>query len=120
MTSPGLPSSAAASGHPDRPIPLLTLWRRYWLFGWLFERCDLGDPFRDRAALARNRARARLLPVYLRRYAITGTLALLLAALAGPAGPMPLQAGAAVVVAACLVGLVVGSAIWLALRMPSR
>ena len=105
------PSSASSS---------LALWRRYWLFGWLFEPCNHTDPFSAHAALARNRERARLLPIYMRRYAATGGLGLALCAVTGPAGPMPLQAAGAAMLGACRAGLVVSGAIWLALEGPAR
>lgn len=125
MSAPSSPpaSDAISDRLPDDAVPRvssLALWRRYWLFGWLFESSDHADPFRAHAAMARNRERARLLPIYMRRYATTGALGLALSAASGPTGPMPMQAAGAALLGACLCGLVISGAIWLALRGPAR
>jgi hypothetical protein len=114
------PSSASPVDSVPSVASSLALWRRYWLFGWLFEPCNQADPFRAHAALARNRERARLLPIYMRRYATLGALGLALSALSGPTGPMPIQAAGATLLGACLTGLIISGAIWLALRGPVR
>lgn len=95
-----------------------TLWYRYWLFGWIFEDCNRGNLFENAAALARNRSRAALLPVYIRRYATTGTLSLSLATLIGDAAPLSLQLIALSPLLACIPLLVISLSIWIALLTP--
>ena len=109
--------TAGAPG-AERNLASATLWYRYWLFGWIFEDCNRGNLFENAAALARNRRKAALLPVYIRRYATTGSLSLSLATLIGDAAPLSLQLIAISPLLACVPLLVISLSIWIALLMP--
>lgn len=102
----------------ERDLASATLWYRYWLFGWIFEDCNRGNLFENAAALARNRRKAALLPVYIRRYAATSTLSLSVATLIGDAAPLTLQLIAISPLLVCVPLLVISLSIWIALLTP--
>jgi hypothetical protein len=114
------PSATFTSGDAgvQRPLDSVTLWYRYWLFGWIFEDCNRGNLFENAAALARNRRKAGLLPVYIRRYTATGALSMSLSLLIGDAAPMWLQLLAVSPIVACVPLLVISLSVWVALRLP--
>ena len=101
-----------------RDLASATLWYRYWLFGWIFEDCNRGNLFENAAALARNRRKAALLPVYIRRYATTGSLSLSLATLIGDTAPLSLELIAISPLLVCVPLLVISMSIWIALLTP--
>ena len=94
-----------------------TLWYRYWLFGWIFDDCNQGNVFENAAALRRNRARARLLPIYIRRYATTGGCSLGLANLVGDGLSLVWQLVLISPVLVCVPLLVLSASIWSALHL---
>lgn len=94
-----------------------TLWYRYWLFGWIFEDCSQGNVFENAAALRRNRAKANLLTIYIRRYAATAGLSLGAYTLLGDAAPLAWQLLLISPLLACVPLLVVSASIWSALHL---
>ena len=54
----------------NAPATFSELFYRYWFFGWMFVPVPPGDPFDRDAARRLNRARARWLPVYMRRWTV--------------------------------------------------
>ena len=90
---------------------------RYFFYGWMFRDAATGSPFERAAALRHNRSRARWLPVYLRRWAVTA--ALLFAGVAwaeqSPASAL-LAAVLAIALVLALVFVVVTAICWTALR----
>ena len=59
------------------PLPFRTLLYRYFFFGWLFEDMSRQRGLFDRAAAWRhNQQQSRWLPLYMRRYCVTGMLLL--------------------------------------------
>jgi hypothetical protein len=54
------------------PIPLRTLLYRYFFFAWMFRDASARNLFERAAALRHNRAAARWLPTYMRRWAVVG------------------------------------------------
>lgn len=55
-----------------------TLLYRYFFFGWLFHDASVRDLLQRAAALKHNRAAARWLPTYLRRWTVIGVAGWLL------------------------------------------
>jgi hypothetical protein len=51
-----------------------TLLYRYFFFGWLFRDASRGNLFERAAAWQHNRAQARWLPTYMRRWLVFGAL----------------------------------------------
>jgi len=51
-----------------------TLLYRYFFFGWLFRDVNRGNLLDRSAAWRHNRAQARWLPTYMRRWCVTGAL----------------------------------------------
>lgn len=51
-----------------------TLWYRYFFYGWLFQDASCGTLWQRAAAWRHNRAQARWLPTYIRRWLCVGTL----------------------------------------------
>ncbi|MEO7336964.1 MAG: hypothetical protein ABIV63_10315 [Caldimonas sp.] len=51
-----------------------TLIYRYFFFGWLFHDVTRGNLFERSAAWRHNRAQARWLPTYMRRWFVVGAL----------------------------------------------
>ena len=86
-----MPSDAVTSARPEGPA-FRTLLYRYFFFAWLFKDACRGTLFERAAAWRHNVEQARWLPVYMRRYIVSG---LLLAALGGLLEPL------APLVAAC-------------------
>ena len=60
----------------NAPATFSELFYRYWFFGWLFVPVHLGDPFDRDAARRLNRARARWLPTYMRRWTVLAAVCL--------------------------------------------
>jgi len=78
-----MPAMAKASIPPGNPsaTPALhfrTLLYRYFFFGWLFRDASVRDLLQRAAALQHNRAAARWLPTYLRRWTVIGVAGWLL------------------------------------------
>jgi hypothetical protein len=69
MESPPLLPLPAASMSPLR---FRTLLYRYFFFAWLFRDASVRDLLERAAALRHNRAAARWLPTYMRRWAFVG------------------------------------------------
>jgi hypothetical protein len=70
------PSNAHAAAVPET-VPSLrfrTLLYRYFFFGWLFRDASVRDLIQRAAALRHNRAMARWLPTYMKRWAVIGVL----------------------------------------------
>lgn len=51
-----------------------TLLYRYLFYGWLFRDAGRGDLWQRRAAWNHNRAQARWLPTYMRRWLVIGAM----------------------------------------------
>jgi hypothetical protein len=55
-------------------MPFSTLLYRYFFYGWLFRDAGRGTLWQRHAAWRHNRAQARWLPTYMRRWLVTGAL----------------------------------------------
>jgi hypothetical protein len=55
-------------------LPFHSLLYRYLFYGWLFRDASRGDRLEQAAALRHNRAQARWLPTYMRRWLVLGGL----------------------------------------------
>lgn len=53
-------------------MPFSTLLYRYFFYGWLFHDASRGDLWQRSAAWRHNRAQARWLPTYMRRWLVVG------------------------------------------------
>jgi hypothetical protein len=60
-------------------MPFSHLLYRYLFYGWLFQDASRGNLLQRRAAWRHNRAQARWLPTYMRRWAVLGVLLFVLA-----------------------------------------
>lgn len=90
------------------PLPTHTLLYRYLFYGWLFRDVNRGSVFERANAWHHNRAQARWLPTYMRRWATSGLLWFGAGALleAGPSWHWPaatLYVGAVVAASYCVV-----------------
>ena len=47
---------------------------RYFFYGWLFRDADRGSAYERAAALLHNRAQAKWLPLYIRRWFVAGAV----------------------------------------------
>ena len=61
-------SLAARKEHHVHDLSFRTLLYRYFFFGWLFKDVTRGNAFERAAAWRHNRAQARWLPTYMRRW----------------------------------------------------
>jgi hypothetical protein len=55
-------------------MPFSTLLYRYFFYGWLFRDVSRGALWQRSAAWCHNRAQARWLPTYMRRWLVCGSL----------------------------------------------
>jgi hypothetical protein len=55
-------------------LPFRLLLYRYLFYGWLFRDASRGNRLEKAAALQHNRAQARWLPTYMRRWLVLGAL----------------------------------------------
>lgn len=55
-------------------MPFSTLLYRYFFYGWLFRDATRGTAWQRGAAWSHNRAQARWLPTYMRRWLVGGFL----------------------------------------------
>jgi hypothetical protein len=83
-----------------------------------FRRLQPRQPVRKRRGPGPHRRKAALLPVYIRRYAATGSLSLSLATLIGDTAPLSLQLIAISPLLVCVPLLVISLSIWIALLTP--
>lgn len=74
----------------DTPSFGTTLYR-YWFFGWMFRDVSRGSLLERAAAWRHNRAHARWLPTYLRRWSTLGGLCFLAGLGVEPFAPPLLQ-----------------------------
>ena len=70
--------SLVADGAALKAVSLRTSLYRYFFYGWLFRDADCGSRLEQASALRHNRAQAKWLPIYLLRWAVGGTVLLML------------------------------------------
>ena len=68
VPSPAADSARARSGSLREGV------YRYFFYGWLFRDADHGSAHERAAALLHNRAQAKWLPLYIRRWCVAGVL----------------------------------------------
>lgn len=86
--------SRSAEGMHDGTVSLRDGVYRYFFFGWLFRDADSGSDIERAIALRHNRDQAKWLPVYMRRWAVSGSVILALETLSELAVSKPVLSAA--------------------------